>query len=88
MTTYETLTVIISLIGILVGGVAAFVKLKTDIAKIEAKLQEMEREHLALRGVIDKKADYQLVLSYQDEIRAVLVQMNAQINIIHNKLMK
>lgn len=81
MTTFQIITVLFGFTSLLGGFIAGYVKIKTDIAKILAYIAELQAN-------TGKKADYDLVLQLQKETNSKLDQMNQQINIIVNKLMK
>lgn len=85
MTTYQIITVVISMLGLAGGMIAAYVRLKTDLAKVQAKLAELEINQSRLH---DDKADHDLVMSHHKETNSKLDQMSAQINIIVNRLIQ
>lgn len=81
MTNYQIISIVIALVGLLGSGLAAYIKLKTDLAKVQAEITD-------LRNATDSKADFALVKQGQTETNRQLDQLNKQLNLVVTKLMK
>jgi uncharacterized FlaG/YvyC family protein len=88
MTQFELITIVIALTAQLTGLIAAYIRLKTDIAKIMQDIKQLQSNRRDCALEIGMKADKELLAQMNSDINKKLDTLNSQINLIVNKLIK
>jgi glucose/arabinose dehydrogenase len=88
MTNYEIISTLIALAGLLGAGVAAYIKLRTSLAKVQAEIEDVKTQRIHFQRDIASKADEQLVIQLQSETNSKLDNINTQLNMIYEKMIK
>lgn len=88
MTTFEITMIILAIVAQLGAFIAAYIKLKTDIAKVQGELEQMQDNRNEFIINLAAKVDKELLLQVQKELNSKLDTMNAQVNLIVQTLIK
>jgi len=87
MSTYEILSIIAAFAVIAGGLIGMWVKLKTDLAKVQTALKDLETRLLENRREVQEKADYHYVKQSHQETNRRLDEIHKTLSMIVNKLM-